>query len=249
MTYAPDEPELRDRLTAPTAGGPAWRCLRCGGFVSAVSRTAAVQPRRRRCCALGRELRDEVILRVFAVERFIRFVILGGAAYGVWQFTYDWAGIQRAFNHDLPAMRALYQDLGFNVSDSKLLGLIHHSFTLDSRTLTYLAIGLAAYALIELVEGVGLWLGRRWGEYFAMVATSIILPYEVYDLTGKITWLRLGALGDQPAAGHLPGLVQRLFGARGGKAAHESRLRSESFIEVEQAALAAASRPGADMPH
>ena len=27
VTYAPDEPELRDRLTAPTAGGPAWRCL------------------------------------------------------------------------------------------------------------------------------------------------------------------------------------------------------------------------------
>ena len=65
----------------------------------------------------------------------------------------------------------LYQDLGFNVNHSKLLGLIQHSFTLDSRTLTYLAIGLAAYAVIELVEGVGLWLGRRWSEYFAMVAT------------------------------------------------------------------------------
>ena len=32
LTYAPDEPELRDRLTAPTAGGAAWRCLRCGAF-------------------------------------------------------------------------------------------------------------------------------------------------------------------------------------------------------------------------
>jgi uncharacterized membrane protein (DUF2068 family) len=37
-----------------------------------------------------------------------------------------------------------------------------------------------------------LWLGRRWGEYFAMVATSVFLPYEIYDLTVKITWLRLG---------------------------------------------------------
>jgi hypothetical protein len=32
VTYAPDEPELRDRLIAPTAGGTAWRCLRCGAF-------------------------------------------------------------------------------------------------------------------------------------------------------------------------------------------------------------------------
>jgi hypothetical protein len=34
VTYAPDEPDLRDRLTAPTADGTAWRCLRCGTFVT-----------------------------------------------------------------------------------------------------------------------------------------------------------------------------------------------------------------------
>jgi hypothetical protein len=32
VTYAPDEPGLRDRLIAPAAGGTAWRCLRCGAF-------------------------------------------------------------------------------------------------------------------------------------------------------------------------------------------------------------------------
>ena len=43
------------------------------------------------------------------------------------------------------------------------------------------------------MEGIGLWLAKRWGEYFAMVATSIFLPYEIYDLSVKITWLRVGA--------------------------------------------------------
>jgi uncharacterized membrane protein (DUF2068 family) len=240
LTYAPVEPELQDRLKAPTAGGTAWRCLRCGAFVAGEPHgrgPAAAAPLVRR----GRELRDELILRVFAVERFIRFVILGGAAYAAWRFKYDRAGIQRAFNHDLPAIRALYQDLGFDVNHSKLLGLIQHSFTLDSRTLTYLAIGLGAYALIELVEGTGLWLGRRWGEYFAMVATSVFLPYEVYDLTVKITWLRLGALVINLLLVVYLIWSKRLFGVRGGKAAYDARLRSESVIEVEQAALAAAS--------
>jgi hypothetical protein len=60
VTYAPDEPELRDRLTAPTAGGTAWRCLRCGTFVThgqhgkghhEKSSTAAAPPPRRRCSA------------------------------------------------------------------------------------------------------------------------------------------------------------------------------------------------------
>ena len=73
---------------------------------------------------------------MFAVERFIRFAVFAAAAYGVWRFKYDRADIQRAFNNDLPAIRALYRDLGFNVEHSKLLGLIQHSFTLDARTLT-----------------------------------------------------------------------------------------------------------------
>jgi uncharacterized membrane protein (DUF2068 family) len=249
VTYAPDEPELRDRLMAPTAGGTAWRCLRCGAFVTDGqhgSGPAAAAPLIRR----GRELRSELILRVFAVERVFRFLILGGAAYGVWRFTYDRAGIQRAFSNDLPAIRALYRDLGFNVSNSKLLGLIQDSFTLTSRWLTYLAIGLAVYALIELVESVGLWLGKRWGEYFAMVATSIFLPYEVYDLAVKITWLRVAAFLINLLLVIYLAWTKRLFGIRGGKEAYEARLRAESVIEVEQAALAAASpgQPGDSKP-
>jgi uncharacterized membrane protein (DUF2068 family) len=238
VTYAPDETGLRERLMAETAGGTAWRCLRCGAFVTDGkhgSGPAAMAPLVRR----GKELRDELILRVFAVERFLRFLILGAAAYGVWRFTYDRAGIQRAFNADLPAIRALYGDLGFNVSHSKLLGLIQSSFTLDSRTLTYLAIGLAAYALIELVEGIGLWLGKRWGEYFAMVATSVFLPYEIYDLAVKVTWLRVGALAINVLLVVYLSWTKRLLGVRGGKKAYEARLRTESVIEVEQAAAAA----------
>ena len=249
VTYAPDEPELRDRLMAPTAGGTAWRCLRCGAFVTDGqhgSGPAAAAPRLRR----GRELRSELILRVFAVERFLRFVILGGAAYGVWRFKYDRAGIQRAYNNAQPAIRALYRDLGFNVSDSKLLGLIQESFRFTSRWLTYLAIGLAVYAVIELVESVGLWLGKRWGEYFAMVATSIFLPYEVYDLTVKITGLRVAALVINLLLVIYLAWTKRLFGIRGGKKAYEARLRTESVIEVEQAAFAAASpgQPGHGKP-
>jgi uncharacterized membrane protein (DUF2068 family) len=240
VTYAPDEPELRDRLMVPTAGGPAWRCLRCGDFVTGGphgSGPAGNAPLIRR----GKELRSELILRVFSVERFLRFLFFAGAAYGVWRFKYDRAGIQRAYNNALPAIRALYRDMGFDVNHSKLLGLIQHSFTLTSRWLTYLAIGLAVYALIELVESVGLWLGKRWGEYFAMVATSIFLPYEVYDLTVKITWLRVTAFVINLLLVLYLVWTRRLFGVRGGKQAYDARLRSESVIEVEQAALAAAA--------
>jgi uncharacterized membrane protein (DUF2068 family) len=176
------------------------------------------------------------------VERFLRFLIVGGAAYGAWRFASDRAGIQRAYDHALPAIRALYRDLGFNVSHSKLLVLIHHAFALSPRWLTLLAAGLAVYALIELAEAVGLWLGQRWGEYLAAAATSIFLPYEIYDLTGKITWLRIAALVINLLLVTYLVWTRRLFGVRGGKTAYEARLRSASILEEEQAALTAARK-------
>ena len=53
-----------------------------------------------------------------------------------------------------------------------------------SITNLYLAgTAIAAYALLEGVEAAGLWLGRRWAEYLTFVATTIFVPYEVYELT------------------------------------------------------------------
>jgi hypothetical protein len=74
-----------------------------------------------------------------------------------------------------------------------------------------------------------------------MVATSVFLPYEVYDLTVKVTWLRVGALLINLLLVAYLVWTKRLFGVRGGKQAYEARLRAESFIEVEQAAPAAAA--------
>jgi uncharacterized membrane protein (DUF2068 family) len=241
VTYAPDEPELRDRLTAPTAGGTAWRCLRCGAFVTGGEHgagPAAAAPLVRR----GKELRSELVLRVFAVERFIRFLIVGFAAYGVWWFKYDQASVQRAYNNALPAIRALYHDLGLDVSHSKLLVLVNHALTISPHWITLLTIGLPVYAVIELVEGIGLWVGQRWGEYFAMIATSAFVPVEVWELArGDITWLKVAAFVINLLLVIYLVWTRRLFGVRGGKAAYDARLRTESVIEIEQAALAAAA--------
>jgi hypothetical protein len=59
----------------------------------------------------------------------------------------------------------------------------------------------------------------------------------------KITWLRAGALVINLLLVVYLVWTKRLFGVRGGRQAYEARLRTESFIEVEQAALAAAT-PG-----
>ena len=237
VTYAPDEPALRGRLTADTASGESWRCLRCGTFVigpPGLSGPAAAAPQVRR----GREVRSAFILRVFAIERFIRALVIGAAAFGVWRFSYSRLSLEQEFNRALPDVRRLYTDLGFNFQHSTLIGLVHHALRLNSRTLGYLAIGLAAYAIIEVVEGVGLWLLKRWGEYFAMVATSIFLPYEIYDLTVKFTVLRLLTFLVNLALVVYLVVTKRLFGVRGGNKAYQARLREDSILDAAEEAAA-----------
>ncbi len=241
-SYEPDESELASRLRAQTAGPVAWRCLRCGAFVTDGQHSrgpAAEAPLIRR----GKELRSELILRAFAVERFLRFLVLAAAAFGVWRFRYDKAGIQRTYNDALPVIRDLYRGLGFDVTHSKLLGLIQQSFTLNPRTLLYLAMGLAAYAAIELLEAIGLWLGKRWGEYFALVATSVFVPYEIYDLTVKITWLRVGAFTVNLLLIAYLVRTKRRRGARGANRAFDALWRTESGSDIPPAARAGASAP------
>ncbi len=242
VTYAPDEPSLRDRLMSPTAAGRSWRCLRCGLFISgepSLTGPASGAPHVRR----DRELRGVLILRFFAVERMARAVVVGGAALAIWRFRHSGATIEQAFDRELPRLRPFFRQLGYDLDHSRLVDPIRHAFTLKPATLGWIAAGLTAYTVIVVVEAVGLWLAKRWGEYFAMVATSAGLPLEIYELAHKITYLRAGAFLLNVALVVYLVYAKRLFGVRGGGTAYEARLRSESIIGAELNALAAAAAP------
>jgi len=63
----------------------------------------------------------------------------------------------------------------------------------DAR-LWVLATLAAAYGLVRFVEAYGLWRGRRWAEWFAVVSGGIYIPFELYELFQGVTWVSLGAL-------------------------------------------------------
>jgi uncharacterized membrane protein (DUF2068 family) len=245
VTYAPAEPRVRRQLTARTeAGGQTWRCLRCGSFVAGepqASGPAEAAPQVRR----GKEVRSVVILRVFAVERFLRALAVAVLAIVVWRFEYARVSIEQAYQRELPLLRTLTRQLGFNIDHSKLAGLFNRALNLSTGTIRVLAILLICYAAIEIVEGIGLWQARRWGEYFAFVATSLGLPYEVYELVMKFSATKLVLFAINLALVLYLVITKRLFGLRGGKKAYDARLRSESIMEAAIEGAAADERAGA----
>jgi uncharacterized membrane protein (DUF2068 family) len=236
-TYAPDEPDLRGRLHVDTPAGEAWRCLRCATYVvgppkgSGPADRAPEVPR-------GALLRDRRIMRLLAAERGLRGLVLIAASVLVFVFRNDRGRLVTVYHKDLGLLDPLADQLGWNIGDSKIVRTINDVFSMTATTLLWIAFGLILYAAIQFVESVGLWLMKRWGEYFSVVATSIFLPWEIYELIEKVTWLRVLLFLVNVAAVVWLIWSKRLFGARGGGKAYHAEHSTESLLTVERAALA-----------
>jgi uncharacterized membrane protein (DUF2068 family) len=238
LTYAPTEPEFAARLRAHTALGEAWRCLRCGDW--ALGPPGGSGPADRAPVpARGKALRQLALLRLLAVERGIRAVVLVVAAYGVKRFASAQTSLRRSFHDALPAARPLADRLGVDLDHSLLVREATKALDTSQTTLTWVALGLLGYGVLEGVEAVGLWLARRWAEYLTVVATAAFLPLEVYELAEHTTATKIGAFALNIAVVVYLVLAKRLFGARGGAAEHHRQMRSESLLEVTAAATAA----------
>ena len=57
-----------------------------------------------------------------------------------------------------------------------------------------LGIASIAYGLLFATEGVGLWLEKRWAEWLTIIATGSLIPFEVYELSRRVTIPRALAL-------------------------------------------------------
>jgi uncharacterized membrane protein (DUF2068 family) len=63
----------------------------------------------------------------------------------------------------------------------------------DARLLTIAAMAMA-YSLLRFVEAYGLWRERVWAEWLALISGALYVPFEVWDLVHKPTWIRAAIL-------------------------------------------------------
>jgi uncharacterized membrane protein (DUF2068 family) len=232
VTYEAVEPQFRARLEASTPLGDAWRCLRCGDYVLGPphgSGPAADAP----VLLRGKALRSAFILRALAIERWIRGIILLLLAIAVWRFESTQVSLKELFDRDLSSLQPFFKQINFNVSDSGTIRAIQRVLNAHQSTLKLIAVFLALYGALQVVEGIGLWSLKRWGEYVAVIGTGLFIPFEIYELVEKVTILRVIALAINAAAVAYLVLSKRLFGARGGVRAHEAAQHEASLLEVE----------------
>jgi uncharacterized membrane protein (DUF2068 family) len=78
---------------------------------------------------------------------------------------------------------------------------------------------------------------KRWAEYLTFVATTLFVPYEIYELTTKVSWFKMLALVVNLVIVVYLLFAKRLFGLRGGAEAEErERARDQGWSVLEQTA-------------
>jgi uncharacterized membrane protein (DUF2068 family) len=100
------------------------------------------------------------------------------------------------------ALHLVHKDIGDILSrladhlpESRLVDFLLDKASLLSDPLLR-RIGVAAffYAALSVVEGIGLYLEKAWGEYLTLVITASFLPWEVFEMLRRVTWIRSGLL-------------------------------------------------------
>jgi uncharacterized membrane protein (DUF2068 family) len=221
-----------------------YRCLRCDDWVMRAipSNPTREWPKRGdeiEVPARGPILRERYVLRLIALDRAVHVVVLTTLAVLFLSIARHNQTLHRDY---IDIMNDLS---GGDPGASKargFLGTLGKVFKYSPSDLTALGLVLSAYAVLEGVEMVGLWLAKRWAEYLTFIATTALVPYEIYELTKSISTFKVLTFVINVAIVVYLLLAKRLFGLRGGHAAELKRRQSLGGWEaIEKATVTPSS--------
>jgi uncharacterized membrane protein (DUF2068 family) len=129
--------------------------------------------------------RSARLLPWIAAERAIRGVLLIAA--GIYLLGHTGSQLGRLANR-------LARGLELDTRRRFIRHLIDRLGHLSQHQVTLFGIAAIAYGTLELVEGYGLWRRYRWAEWLTVIATSLLIPFELYELVRKPSALKAAGL-------------------------------------------------------
>ncbi|MGA2431685.1 MAG: DUF2127 domain-containing protein [Candidatus Acidiferrum sp.] len=128
---------------------------------------------------------DTKLIRLIALFKLLKAVLLIAVGVGAFKLVHtDITGVLAEW-----AAR-----LGLDPGSRYVGRAILKSATLTPSKIKDLGVGSFIYAGLFLTEGIGLWLVKRWAEWFSIIITSSLVPVEIYEIHRHFTAPRVLAL-------------------------------------------------------
>jgi uncharacterized membrane protein (DUF2068 family) len=123
-----------------------------------------------------------ILIAAFKLAQALLFVAIG-------------VGALRLLHKDVDDVLARLADhLRFNPESRLVNFILEKSSLIDDRILRRIGAVGFFYAALDLLEGIGLYLEKVWGEYLTLVITASFLPLEIFEVFRRLTWIRVSLL-------------------------------------------------------
>ena len=116
---------------------------------------------------------DSRLIRAIAVFKLLKAILM--IAVGV--------GTLKLLHRDVASVLEHWVTmLGLDPGNEYIDRLLEKAANLSPNKIKGLGIVSFIYAGLFLTEGIGLWLVKRWAEWFTIIITSSLVPFEVYEI-------------------------------------------------------------------
>lgn len=124
-------------------------------------------------------------LELIAVYKLLQAALLVSVA----------VGALRLLHRDVASILANLADKWSVDTEGRLITfLLNKASLVDDHMLRRISFFLFCYAVVGLIEGIGLYLEKVWAEWFTSIITASFLPFEIMELMHRVTWFRIGLL-------------------------------------------------------
>jgi uncharacterized membrane protein (DUF2068 family) len=114
------------------------------------------------------------MLRLIAVFKFIKATLLLVTAIGILKMMHS--DVSAVLEHWITR-------LGLDPGNHYVDLFMSRVANITPEKIKELGIGSFIYAGLFLLEGTGLWLQKRWGEWVTIIITSSLVPLEAWEIT------------------------------------------------------------------
>lgn len=129
---------------------------------------------------------EDIILRIIAIYKIFHglfFIAIG-------------IGLIKLKHQNIPQILNEYVIQPLQLPpESKLVDwALDEASKITPHWITLASDAVFVYALLFLVEGIGLYLRKHWAEYFVVIVTGSLLPFEIWAMVTKVEWWKAGLI-------------------------------------------------------
>jgi uncharacterized membrane protein (DUF2068 family) len=132
----------------------------------------------------GPQSRNRVLLLI-AVYKFLHALFFFAIAMGAHHLLHKNVADQ---------IELFARHLRFNPESRLVIFVLRKASLINGPVLERISLVAYCYATLTLVEGIGLYLEKAWGEFLTLAVTASFLPWEIFEIFRRLTWVRVGLL-------------------------------------------------------